>query len=246
MFLKNDVLEYPGPPTHAIRILWIDREAALAYTFELRRAHALPRPVPLQVLAADVSARRARLLLADPWAARPASAPARHQRLQMKAWDAVQALHRDLPAVYLQAERAAMLAAYAASHDISKASLMRYLRRYWERGQTLDALLPDYGNSGAPGKTRVASTGIKRGRPRKDALAGTNADAGLRAVFRAAAARHAATHKPFSRRGAYRQMLDEYFKDCAPGALPSFGQFSYWLERDGIAAGLVRDMQEAA
>lgn len=238
MFLQNDVLEYPGAACRFIRILWIDRGRKLAYTYALGQVRALPQPAPLAALVADVEMQRARLLLADPYAAaRPAAPlPQAHQALRAKAYDAVQALHADLPALYRQPERAAMVAAYALSHGISRASIMRYLRRYWERGQTPDALLPDYGNSGARGRTRTPTAGIKRGRPRKGAQAGLNADEAIRAIFRTAAARYAASHDQFSRRAAYRLMLEEYFRDREPGAVPSFGQFNYWLERDAATA----------
>jgi hypothetical protein len=224
MFLHNDVLEYRDPPGHLVRILWIDVTHSVAYTFALRRPSATPRSTPLHVLVADVSTRRA-----------PSG---KHHLLQMKAWDAVTALHHDLPQLYLPRPRAALLSAYSRAHGISVASLMRYLRRYWERGQTIDALLPDYANSGARGKTRAASAGVKRGRPRNGATgsanAGTNTDAALRALFLAAAAHFAATHPQFSRPAAYRQMLRDHFADCLPGAIPSYGQFNYWLERDDV------------
>jgi hypothetical protein len=229
MFLHNDVIEYLDPPAHLLRILWIDDAQSIAYTFTLRCTSATPRSMPLRVLVADVSARRARLLLTDPCRAPRADAPSgKHRLLQMKAWDAVTALHRDVPQLYLARPRAAMLAAYSHAHAMSVATLMRYLRRYWERGQTIDALLPDYANSGARGKTRVASAGVKRGRPRKaatsSASAGTNTDAAL----------FAATHRRFSRPAAYRQMLRDHFAGSAPGDIPSYGQFNYWLTRDGI------------
>jgi hypothetical protein len=239
MFLHNDVLEYRDPPGHLVRILWIDVTYSVAYTFALRRPSATPRSTPLQVLVADVSTRRARLLLTDPCRTPRIDAPSgKHHLLQMKAWDAVTALHHDLPQLYLPRQRAALLSAYSRAHGISVASLMRYLRRYWERGQTIDALLPDYANSGARGKTRAASAGVKRGRPRNgttgSANAGTNTDAALRALFLAAAAQFAATHPHFSRPAAYRQMLRDHFADCPPGTIPTYGQFNYWLERDGV------------
>ena len=239
MFLHNDVIEYLDPPGYLVRILWIDDAQSIAYTFTLRCARATPRGMPLHVLVADVSTRRARLLLTDPCRAPRTDAPSGKHRLpQMKAWDAVTALHRDVPEVYLPRPRAAMLATYSRTHAMSVATLMRYLRRYWERGQTIDALLPDYANSGARGKTRAASAGVKRGRPRNAATsgasAGTNTDAALRALFVAAASQFAATHPRFSRPAAYRQMLRDHFADSAPGVIPSYGQFNYWLERDGI------------
>lgn len=240
MFLPNDVIEYLDAPGRPLRILWIDPAGIQAYTYALGSPGAVPRPVSLRVLYAAVRERRARLLLPDPWrAASPPAAPSDSQRRrQLKAWDVVRALHLDLPALYLPRERAAMLAACSVQHGIAPASIMRYLRRYWERGQTIDALLPDYANSGARGKTREVRAGVKRGRPRKGAATGAatgaNIDAALRALFRDAVARYAATHRRFSPAAAYRQMLTEHFGDAAPGAIPSYGQFSYWIVRDGL------------
>ena len=236
MFLPNDVIEYLDTPGQPLRILWIDPAGAQAYTYALGIPGAVPRPASLRVLYAALRERRARLLRPDPWrAVSPAAAPSDSQRrYQLKAWNVVRALHQDLPALYQPRARATMLAACGVEHGIAPASIMRYLRRYWERGQTLDALLPDYANSGARGKTREARNGVKRGRPRKGAAPGANIDGALRALFRDAVAHYAATHRKFSPVAAYRQMLAEHFVDAAPGAIPSYGQFSYWIARDGL------------
>ena len=238
MLVQNDVLEYTGPTGRALRILWIDAADALAWTYELRSSCAQPQPVALATLEEELASGRVRRLLVDPFAAAPApeSAPPGYLALQAKAWSAVRALHADRRALYDPRTRATLMASYADAHGISKSSILRYLRRYWERGQTPDALLPDYSNSGAPGRTRAVTAGIKRGRPRKGAATGTNADERMRAIFRAAATRYAAANAEFSRRAAYRQMLADFFQDQDAGALPSFGQFNYWIERDALTA----------
>lgn len=234
MLLNNDVIEYAGTPNRVIRILWIDQQRDLAYTFELGCATAWPRPVALASLVADLQARRARLLLTDPFRAHhPQDPPEHHLQLQANAWNAVRTLHERLPDVYLRAARAKAVAEYARRHGMSRANIMRYLRRYWERGQTPEALLPDYANSGARGKARVATGGVKRGRPSKRTVSGPNVDAAMRATFQTVVARYTAAHAAFSRRAAYRDMLAEYFAGASPDAIPSYGQFIYWLERDG-------------
>jgi hypothetical protein len=238
MFLPNDVIQYAAP-VRTLRVLWIEHQRALAYTFELGLAHSQPRTVALAALVDDVQQRRARLLLHDPFAAPPAPAllPQKHRDLQARAWDIVSALQAQAPALYQPRERAQMVARCAEEYGMSRPSVLRYLRRFWERGQTADALLPDYGNSGARGKTRGSSAGVKRGRPRKSGEhPGLNTDAEMRATFRAAVERHAATHPAFSRRAAYRQMLEDFYRGHAPGAVPSFGQFSYWLDKDDAPA----------
>jgi len=248
MFLPNDVIQYDDAGC-AIRVLWIDRPRGLAYTFELDQAHGQPRCLPLQALADDVLAGRAHLLLQDPYAAPPAPAllPQKHRDLQARAWAIVSSLQAGVPALYEPRTRAAMVAQCAAAHGMSRPSVLRYLRRFWQRGQTPDALLPDYGNSGARGKTRGASDGVKRGRPRKAGQhPGLNIDAETRATFRTAVTRYRVTHPAFSRRGAYRQMLDEFYRGREPGAVPSFGQFSYWLDKDGGAGGAPRVPADAA
>jgi len=234
MFGQNDVIDYAGVPNRTLRVLWLDQARALAWTFQVGSHAAMPEATPVRELEEALRSGRARKLLVDPFAAAPPQEPVPqgYLNLQAKAWSAVRALHADRQALYDPRRRALLMASYAEAHGISKSSILRYLRRYWERGQTPDALLPDYGNSGAPGRTRAVTAGIKRGRPRKGAATGTNADERMRAIFRAAAARYAASHDDFSRRAAYRMMLQDYFQDTEAGALPSFGQFNYWLERD--------------
>jgi hypothetical protein len=235
MLLRNDVLEYTVPAARTIRILWIDACQALAYTIALNARSPQPEMVLLRVLVDDVLAQRARLLLIDPYAALPAppSLPDKYLQVRARGWEVVSALATVEPAIYQPRQRGKMVQQYSALHGVSHPTIYRYLRRYWERGQTADALLPDYGNSGARGKTRSASADVKRGRPRKaGAHPGLNADPDIRNTFRAAVARYSATHAEFSRRAAYRQMIEDFFRDRDADLLPTFGQFSYWIERD--------------
>lgn len=233
MLLRNDLLEYAGERPRTLRILWIDPAQRLAYTFETGASNAMPCAAALDALIDDVQARRARLLPLDPWRAAPdpATLPSNYLALRERAWAIVGSLTRAEPAIFAAATRGPLVAACCLAHGVSHPTIYRYLRRYWERGQHPDALLPDYANSGAPGKTRRVTAGVKRGRPSTSGKPGINADATLRATMRAAAMRYAAIHDSFSRRAAYRQMIDEYF-GANRHAAPSYGQFSYWLDRD--------------
>jgi hypothetical protein len=241
MLLRNDVLEYSLPAPKAVaglrtvRILWIDDGQAVAWTIALQAKSAQPEMVAVRTLVEDVLANRARLLLIDPYEAAPAAAslPEKYLQVRARGWEVVSALATVEPAIYQPRQRGEMVRQYSARHGVSAPTIYRYLRRYWERGQTFDALLPDYANSGGRGKTRGASAGVKRGRPRKSAAhPGLNADPAIRATFRAAVARYAATHTEFSRRAAYRQMIEDFFPDRHADLLPTFGQFNYWIERD--------------
>lgn len=233
MLLRNDLLEYIEPRARTVRVLWIDPGHSFAYVFELYAKGANPEIASVQRLVDDVRSQRARLLLIDPCAAPPdLPLPAKHLQVRDRAWAIVSSLVRDEPGIYQTRARGKLVSAYCEQHAISHPTIYRYLRRYWERGQTREALLPDYRNSGGRGKTRASSADVKRGRPRKSGAGGMNADPEVRQTFRAAVARYAATHLQFSRRGAYRQMIEDYYRTGEADALPSFGQFNYWIEKD--------------
>ena len=51
-----------------------------------------------------------------------------------------------------------------ATHGSTKQTLYRLIRRYWQRGQTPNALLPDYENSGAKGKKRLSKDAVGSGK----------------------------------------------------------------------------------
>lgn len=250
MLLPNDLLQYGAPRDCTERVLWIDAQRQYAYLFDVTCGSAEVRKAPLPALHEDIEAGRARRLQSDPYlvVVREEQLPAKHLALRDRAWQIIAALTLEQPAVYEPRKRGQLIARYTAAYGVSHPTIYRYLRRYWQRGQTPNALLPDYGNSGARGKVRGSSAGVKRGRPRKDgSVAGLNADEEIRRVFRVASAQYAASHARFSRRGAYRQMIADFFSgrrsDAASGrvlapaagaalALPSFGQFNYWLDQD--------------
>lgn len=239
MLIRNDLLHYPAPPARSCRILWIDSARSLAYVFELHSKLAHPTLVPYDALLADVREGRAEVLLRDPYAisADPATLPPRYLEVRDRAWAIVRALIADEPAIYQARLRGRLVQEQSALHGVTHPSVYRYLRRYWERGQSPNALLPDYANSGARGKTRGSRAGVKRGRPRKPGSPpGLNADAQIRATFRRAVARYVATHAEFSRRGAYRQMIADFYASREAQQQPSFGQFSYWVDKDHLAA----------
>ena len=239
MLLKNDLLEYASPAARTVRIVRIDQAADTAYTFDLQARNAMPERVSVLALVADIVHQRARLAADDPYAAAPElnALPAKHLALRDRAWRIIAGLPLDDLALYRPRTRGALILQHSVACGVSYPTLYRYLRRYWARGQHINALLPDYCNSGAPGKTRGANANVKRGRPRKAGQSkGLNADAAMRLTFRAAVARYAESHARFCRRAAYRQMIEDFFKDDEAGALPSFGQFNYWIEKDACLA----------
>lgn len=222
MLIRNDVLLYAGPSSRAVRILWIDPSQTFTFTFALGVAGAWPTLTPLRLLEADVQNRRARLLLLDPYAARaPAAAPTLAQlAARQRASGVIDALTSSSSAVFNAQERRRLVADVTAANGLSAATVHRYLRRYWEGGQTADALWPD----------DVAAPGSRRPGSRRSA----HAEPEVRSTFRMAVTRYASTHAAFSRRAAYRQMLEDFFPERTIDTLPTFGQFNYWIDKDAV------------
>ncbi|WP_343731806.1 Mu transposase C-terminal domain-containing protein [Duganella sp.] len=252
MLLRNDLLHYTHPSPRTVRILWIAPEQNHAYVFDVAASSAEVELIQLSALHADIQAGHASVLPADPYLVVVSQEllPPKHLQLRARAWDIIAGLVAQEPQIYEARLRGPLIAQATAQHGVSHPTIYRYLRRYWQRGQTPNALLPDYSNSGGRGKVRQSSAGVKRGRPRKngtEAGPGLNADEEIRRVFRVATARYAAAHAKFSRLGAYQQMLADFFVerriDADAGrvlttpsglmkAVPTFGQFNYWLDHD--------------
>ncbi|MES2262348.1 MAG: Mu transposase C-terminal domain-containing protein [Pseudomonadota bacterium] len=248
MIARNDLLQYATPDHKVIRVLWIDAARVVSYVFDIESHAADAQLVRVALLEADLDAGRAQVLADDPYLVQVNQQllPQKHVQLRARAWDIIRDLTAMEPAIYEPRRRGQLVSESTRRHGVSHPTIYRYLRRYWQRGQTPDALLPDYANSGARGKTRAVSEGVQRGRPRKAGAApGVNADEAMRKVFRVAVARHAATHPKFARRLAYEEMILDFFSERRidaetwrvqrqppPVALPTFGQFNYWLDQD--------------
>lgn len=265
MLLRNDLLHYTHPSPRTVRILWIAPEQSHAYVFDVAALSADVEMIQLSALHADLRAGHASVLPADPYlmVVSQELLPAKHLQLRARAWQIIESLVAQEPAIYEARQRGQLIAQAIAAHDVSHPTIYRYLRRYWQRGQTPNALLPDYGNSGGRGKVRQSSAGVKRGRPRKnnhDAGPGLNADEEIRRTFRVATAHYAASHERFSRLGAYQRMLADFFierriddagrvhltPDNVAQEVPSFGQFNYWLDHDDDRPPEVARRQPAA
>ncbi len=117
----------------------------------------------------------------------------------------------------------------------TKQTLYRLVRRYWQRGQTPNALIPDFINSGGKGKKRTATL-QKLGRPRKFMPGeGTVVDEHVEKLFRIAIDRYLLTDKKHSLPYAYRQfqsLYKNYFPDVLESEIPTTSQLRHFYRRE--------------
>ena len=97
---------------------------------------------------------------------------------------------------------------------MSEKQIGRILKRYWSRGKTKLAVLPDFANRGGRGKERRHAA-RKRGRPKRfDSIYGEmNVSEEVKKIFRIALDKYYYKANRPSLRWAYEQMLKEYFSE---------------------------------
>jgi len=261
MLLRNDLLEYVEPDAKTIRILWVHPEKPVVFVIDVNATDAVPELIQQQALQIDLQSGKARLLSDDPYVSivEQSTIPEKRKQRRDRMWACLAELVRDEPGIYSATNRARRVAKCVELGLATRPTVYLYLRRYWQRGQTPNALLPDYAKSGGKGKTRQSRTDIKRGRPRRFLdQPGINITEDIRKVFRVAVTRFYATQSKFTLRGAYDQMIKDFFCErtiepdsgrvthrpninSATQGFPSFGQFNYWLEQDNDRLEIKRE-----
>lgn len=122
-----------------------------------------------------------------------------------------------------------------ATSGISKSTIYRLVRRYWQRGQIKNALLPDYKNSGAAGKRRNF-TNSKAGRPRIYGIgSGEAVNESIRKLFRIICDKYLMNDKGYSIRYAYNKFGKAYklkYPDVAEHEIPTIRQFQYFYQTE--------------
>ncbi len=252
MLMRNDLIEYGEPDSRTIRILWLHPSKTVVFAIDINAHDAEPELVQLEALTDDLKAGLGRLVTGSCSSVivKETSLPEQRKVRRDRAWQLISSLVMAEPDIYYPKYRAQKVAECMTAGMVTRRTIYKYLRRYWQRGQTPNALLADFDNSGAKGKTRTNNTLIKRGRPRKlGVLPGLNVDEDIRKIFRVAVARYYSTQVKFTLKGAYDQMIKDFFcertidpdtcrvvhvlkEDLTSSGTPSFGQFNYWLEQD--------------
>jgi len=136
------------------------------------------------------------------------------------------------PHFYVPEIRASIMNRLIAEQGSTKQTFYRLLRRYWQRGQMPNALLPDYVNSGGKGKKRSADK--KLGRPRK-LMPGIGAviDAHIEKLFRIAIDRYLLTDKkhsfPYAHR-KFKSLYETYYPETPESEIPTNWQMLHFFQ----------------
>ena len=253
------------------RILWIDQDYTIAITINIFVKTGFPISRRIVDIVDALSDCQAKKTENDPFShknlVKDETLSEMEERIRGKAWKLISSLvsPENEPSIYYKNSRGSMIKEAVRHFNTGKSegsrqekngervtekTIYTYLRRYWQRGKTINALLPDYCNSGGRGKTKTAGE-KKRGRPRKYAVLpeigeGRNIDESDKKIFRVSIRSFYETSKRNPLKTAYKLMLKDYYvqdhyyaedgskitKLISPGERPTFTQFKYWYEQE--------------
>ncbi|WNV05965.1 DDE-type integrase/transposase/recombinase [Candidatus Methylospira mobilis] len=136
---------------------------------------------------------------------------------------------------FIPKTRSSIINRIIAEEGTTKQTLYRLLRRYWQRGQTPNTLLPDYMNSGGKGKKRPSNE-KKLGRPRKFTPGiGVVIDEHIEKMFRIVIDRYLLTDKKHSFPYAHRKlqaMYQTYYPETSESEIPTNWQMLHFFKRE--------------
>ncbi len=232
-FFINLLIEWIGGTgrPRVERVLWIAPEGSCVYTIDINNARAWPVYRRTDELTTALTSKAARVLETDPYACliRPEDQLSLKQRAHRdRYWELIEPLVSAVPLTFQRFDRSSLIHQLGKSCK-RKGTVYEQLRRYWQRGQTKNALIPLYERCGwrAPEKdskgqhcVRTKKTGevspTKLGKKTRARVAGKsvgiNVDEDVLRCFRAGRDLIYENRKGVPATAAYQKTLELFFR----------------------------------
>ncbi|MEA5025896.1 Transposon Tn7 transposition protein TnsB [bioreactor metagenome] len=227
------------------RVLWVDPGNIIAWVIDIEAKKGMPELVKISTLIESLLSGSAQVKTHDPWirSIREGNISKSDKKVRNTAYAIISFILEKVkePGIYTQSRRGSVVKEAAKEFKTSVVTIYTYLRRYWQRGMTENALLGDYSNCG---RSKVIAIGPKkRGRPRNPALGrGINVDSDIKQMIQIAIDMKFKTRKNNQIRFAWKWFLVNFFPDYVyfvngkkririkEGAeVVSYFQFRYWF-----------------
>ncbi|WP_158587618.1 Mu transposase C-terminal domain-containing protein [Neobacillus notoginsengisoli] len=226
------------------RVLWKDPGNIICYVIEINEKSSLPKKYLIKEIEENLTNEVYRIIQDKSLVQRLSSSPPNEKDLAYRdnAWNHIRELISKEPAIYERQQRGLLIKEAQLKQNKSFNTLIKLLRKYWQRGLVKDCLLPDYHNCGKSG-SRVFTK--KTGRPRKaENQTGINVDKDILKMFEIAIKKYYLNNIRPSLAFAYRNMIKDnytkgyYFDDNTKklviedvDKIPSKHQFYYWFKK---------------
>jgi len=231
LLLANDVVV--SPSERRLRLLQLDTVADQAWVIDTVDPLAVPQLVQYQWLLDACKPYKAATGLQ--LGSRSLGASDAMKKTRDRGWSLIEPLIANSK-VFAAETRGPLVAARAQETSTSENTVMKHLRRYWQRGQTLDALLGDYDNA------RVSGTDdqVPRGRRTADGRPPYLLTAVDKKNFDRAITSYYLTKRYHTITATHQWMLERFYtyvdgngKKClkAQSEYPSVRQLTTWLHK---------------
>ena len=247
----NMLISYTENPlqTTVERILWISTDYSVAVLIDIYANKSTPIYKNVEDILNEIEINSAIIIKEDPFQVfrNENEISEKEKEIRNKAWEIIKAIAKkeNEPEVFNAKKRAEFVKKASEKFGVSNKTVYKYLRRYWQRGKHMNALLPDYKNRKVQEKQE---TGKKRGRPKKykDIVGeGVNVDEETKRIFRIALNKFYYTNIGNSLNTAYQLMRKEFYADgykvdggikkpilIPSSEVPTFGQFKYFFYKE--------------
>lgn len=220
---KNQVLKLDDD--RLVRVLWIDPKSEFAFIIDME---SLSVPERINILELFNSSEPAE----DPYAYLfdETEISESHKIRRDNRWKIISGIVTEEPDIYIKNQRGRILRELMQVSGAYKKTIYDALKQYWQRGMTKNALLPDYNNCG---RYEQRDDVEKSGRKRKhaDMLGnGVKLTPEIKNIFLKAFNKYNKNAHRQTYKGAYEDMIAEYFRDEINSygykqLYPSYGQF---------------------
>lgn len=227
------------------RLLWIDEGNFVTYLIELDNDKSLPYLVNIKEISQGLINHTYVKLSDDKTDTVLLDEDISEKMLfhRDKAWNIIKNLVLDEPTIYKEKERGQFIKQLVDDKVSTKMTIYKYLRRYWQKGKTVNSLLPEYNKSG--GKNKSKNGVIKNGRQRKNNSVGVIVTDEIKEIFKKAVNKYYFKDKKNSLTFTYKMMIKDDFSYVIrsenginriviqdENELPTMRQFRYWFNNE--------------
>jgi len=229
------------------RILWLDINCDIAFVINVN-SNKFPYPRGMEEINNGINngfvkfVEDSKMSVGD-----EDNIPQKYKEIRDNSWSMIKNLVHLEPKIFISKERRKLILKACEIYGVDESTISKYLKRYWLRGKTKNALIPDFNLCGGKLKEKVANE-VKRGRTRKNAEIlgyGVNVDEEMKKIFRVAINRFYYRNSKPPLKVAFEMMLKEYFSSDfkvengikiplikSENEIPTMRQFRYWFNKE--------------
>lgn len=237
----NEVVQ-AGQEKQLYRVLWVSSDQEYGYWISLEKQTRVPEKFICQEVVENISAGKV-VVVEDPIRVYEGNVAESAKERRNEWWRILRPILECEPDIYERRRRGELLSETAKKSNKDKANLYRYLVKYWEKGKTPNAFLPDFRNCGWGTKAQKHK---KLGRPVKH-------EGGFGKIlidedidhFGTAIRKYYLNRKVVTLKSIYEKMLGdfysvpaydksggEYLRLLLADQIPSITQFRYWYKKN--------------